>query len=101
MHPVLKCCFLLLLWGCDWVGDPYCGTCPWSQSWGNQETVCPSVQYRGQLSRACVPFPPSPWLALVPTADQPPAPVRSRPGWGAAVLLRAPEFIYVFMALRR
>ena len=95
MHPAVKGCFLLMLWACDWAGDPYCGTCPWSQAWGNQEVVCRSVHYRAHLSRACIPTPPSPSLAVLPAV------LHWYPGWEAPVPLRGPEIIYVLMTLRR
>jgi hypothetical protein len=101
MHAALKGCLLLLLWGCDWVTDPYFGTCPWSQSWGNQEVVCHSAGYRAELSRASTPASPlhSPGLAVV--ADWHCASPVARPGWEAPFPLPGPRLIYLFMILRR
>jgi hypothetical protein len=101
MHTALKSCLLLLLWGCDWAGDPYCGRCTWSQAWGNQHVVCHSVVARTQFNKAWNPTPAFRSLALATAADLPWLPFLLGLAWAEAAPIRSPGLIYVFMTLRR
>jgi hypothetical protein len=44
MSRVLPRLFLLLLFGCDWAGDPYFGCSPLSCSFANQVVVCHTIR---------------------------------------------------------
>jgi hypothetical protein len=101
MYAAAKVIFLLLLWACDWAGDPYCGNCPWSQAWGNQEITCYSVHHRKDLNGAFLAVPPLSSLHLTPSADQPAPSPLSLPGWDAPIPSSGCGLIYVFMNLRR
>jgi hypothetical protein len=101
MYASLRFFFLLLLLGCDWAGDPYFGTCPWSRPWSSQEMFCHSTVYRDEIRGACASdagaHPVS--IAEVPDDNLPsllPNALR-----GPVTFPDDPALIYIFMSIQR
>ena len=101
MYAAAKVIFLLLLWVCDWAGDPYGGTCPWSRIWGNQETTCLSVHHRNDLSKSLLDVQPLSSLPRTLSDGQPAPSALSCQDWDDPAPLSGRGLVYVFMNLRR
>jgi hypothetical protein len=98
----MRSIFLILLLACDWAGDPYGGTCPWSRCWSSQEMFCHSTVYREQLRTATVPDL-GPHFFAVPGVEEGDPPILlSYPPQGQAdsFSAKAPR-IYILMSIRR
>jgi hypothetical protein len=100
MNLALKTWLVLLLLACDFAGDPYCGTCPWSRSWGNQEAFCHSNVYREDVFRACDPAP-SVDLSCLPTLHESLPPRPNLKGLSSPATPSTAARIYALLTIRR